>query len=166
MIREGEKVQFTEQDKQNIYIKKYTASELKIKEMQYRKRQNNRRCIFLFILVFAIGVSIFVETVKYPSDILAAFMIFLIVLYEYIDRININAVRRKYYIEILVEEKLQVETIIEQTLTPGSSVTTFYPIRGKIKETNYESIFYIEREEYEKADVGDFVRISMRGEKI
>ena len=35
MIREGEKVYFTEEDKKNIHIKKYTTEELKAKEKQF-----------------------------------------------------------------------------------------------------------------------------------
>ena len=61
MIREGEKVYFTEEDKKNIYIKKYTAEELKAKEKQYKKNQNVRRSIFLIILLGAIALSVFLN---------------------------------------------------------------------------------------------------------
>ena len=166
MIREGEKVYFTEEDKKNIYIKKYTAEELKAKEKQYKKNQNVRRSIFLIILLGAIALSVFFKSLTYPSYLVIAFMIFLIILYENIDRTDIKAVRRKYYFEVLVEEKLETETIIEQTLSPGSNITTFYPIRGRVLENDYFSMFYLEKEEYEKCRVGEKVRITVREEKL
>ena len=51
MIREGEKVYFTEEDKKNIHIKKYTTEELKAKEKQYKKNQNARRKYYFEVLV-------------------------------------------------------------------------------------------------------------------
>ena len=166
MIREGEKVYFTEEDKKNIYIKKYTAEELKAKEKQYKKNQNVRRSIFFMIFLGAIALSVFVKSLVYPSYLVIAFMIFLIILYENIDRTDIKAVRRNYYFEVLVEEKLEIETIIEQTLSPGSNITTFYPIRGRVLENDYFSMFYLEKEEYEKCRVGETVRITVREEKL
>lgn len=166
MLREGEKVYFTEEDKKNIHIKKYTANELKTKEKQYKKKQNIRRCIFLIILLGAIMLSIFVKSVAYPSYIVIAFMIFLIILYEDIDRTDIKAVRRKYYFEVLVEEKLETENIIEQTFSPGTNITTFYPIQGRVLENNYLSRFYLEKEEYENCQVGENVRITVKGDKL
>ena len=166
MIREDEKVYFTEEDKKNIYITKYIAEELKAKEKQYKKNQNVRRSIFLTILLGAIGLSVFVKSLVYPSYLVIAFMIFLIILYENIDKTDIKAVRRNYYFEVLVEEKLETETIIEQTLSPGSNITTFYPIRGRVLENDYFSMFYLEKEEYEKCRVGEKVRITVREEKL
>ena len=166
MIREDEKVYFTEEDKKNIYIMKYIAEELKAKEKQYKKNQNVRRSIFLTILLGAIGLSVFVKSLVYPSYLVIAFMIFLIILYENIDKTDIKAVRRNYYFEVLVEEKLETETIIEQTLSPGSNITTFYPIRGRVLENDYFSMFYLEKEEYEKCRVGEKVRITVREEKL
>ncbi|MGN0428402.1 MAG: hypothetical protein ACI4F0_11420 [Agathobacter sp.] len=166
MIREGEEVYFTEEDKKNLYIKKYTAKELKTKEMQYKKKQNKRRSIFLLILVTAILLAIFVKSVAYPSYIVIVFMIFLIVLYEDIDRTDIKAVRRKYYFEVLVEEKFETENIIVQTLSPGTNVSTFYPVRGRVIENDYVSIFYLEREEYEDCRIGETVKISVKGDKL
>ena len=166
MIREDEKVYFTEEDKKNIHIKKYTTEELKAKEKQYKKNQNVRRSIFLMILLGAIALSVFFKSLAYPSYLVIAFMIFLIILYENIDRTDIKAVRRNYYFEVLVEEKLETETIIEQTLSPGSNITTFYPIRGRVLENDYYSMFYLEKEEYEKCRVGEKVRITVREEKL
>ena len=166
MIREGEKVYFTEEDKKNIYIKKYTEEELKAKEKQYKKNQNARRSVFFMILLGAIALSVFVKSLAYPSYLVIALMLFLIILYENIDRTDIKAVRRNYYFEVLVEEKLEIETIIEQTLSPGSNITTFYPIRGRVLENDYFSMFYLEKEEYEKCRVGETVRITVREEKL
>lgn len=166
MIREDEKVYFTEEDKKNIHTKKYTEKELKEKEIQYRKNQNIRRSIFMMILLGAIALSIFVKSLKYPSYLVIVFMIFLIVLYEDIARTDIKAVRRKYYFEVLVEDKLETENIIEQTLSPGSNITIFYPIRGRVLEDDYFSLFYLDKEEYENCQIGEIVKISVKDEKL
>ena len=120
----------------------------------------------MMILLGAIALLVFVKSLAYPSYLVIAFMIFLIILYENIDRTDIKAVRRNYYFEVLVEEKLETETIIEQTLSPGSNITTFYPIRGRVLENDYFSMFYLEKEEYEKCRVGEKVRITVREEKL
>ena len=90
-------------------------------------------------------------------------MFFLIILYEYIDRINLKAIRRKFYIEIIITEKMKVETVLEQTVNFGSKATMFFPIRGTDVETGYESVFYVEKEQY-SAEVGDKIRISVNSE--
>jgi hypothetical protein len=92
-------------------------------------------------------------------------MIFIAVFYEYIDRINLKAIGRKFYIEILIKEKMKPETVLEQTLSPGSKATTFFPIKGIDMETGYESIFYVEKEQY-NAEIGDKIRISIKGERL
>lgn len=165
MIRIDDSVFFTDQDKRNISVKKYTTEELINNEKAFRNKRNRRRCAFLIFLLADIILSILFKQIEYPLYIILAFVIFITVLYEYIDRINLKAIRRKFYIEIVVKEKMKAETSLEQTLSPGSKATSFFPIRGIDTETGYESIFYVEQEQY-NAEVGDKIRISIKGEKI
>lgn len=165
MIRKEDSIFFTDQDKEKLSVKKYTTEELINKEKGFRKKRNKRRCAFLIFLVADIVLSILFKQIDYPLYIILAFIIFITVLYEYIDRIDLKAVRRKLYIEILVKEKMKPETVLEQTLSPGSKATIFFPIKGIDMETGYESIFYVEQEQY-NAEVGDKIRIGIQGERL
>lgn len=165
MIRKEDSIFFTDQDKEKLSVKKYTTEELINKEKGFRKKRNKRRCAFLIFLVADIVLSILFKRIDYPLYIILAFIIFITVLYEYIDRIDLKAVRRKFYIEILVKEKMKPETVLEQTLSPGSKATIFFPIKGIDMETGYESIFYVEQEQY-NAEVGDKIRIGIQGERL
>lgn len=165
MIRKENNIFFTDQDKEKLSVKKYTTEELINKEKGFRKKRNKRRCAFLIFLVADIVLSILFKQIEYPLYIILAFMIFITVLCEYIDRIDLKAVRRKFYIEILVKEKMKPETVLEQTFNWGSTATIFFPIKGINMETGYESIFYVEQEQY-NAEVGDKIRISIQGERL
>lgn len=122
MIRKEDNIFFTDQDKEKLSVKKYTTEELINNEKRFR---NKRRCAFLIFLVADIVLSILFKQIEYPLYIILAFMIFMTVLCEYIDRIDLKVVRRKFYIEILVKEKMKPETVLEQTLSPGSKATIF-----------------------------------------
>lgn len=100
-----------------------------------------------------------------PTPVVRGGITFITVLCEYIDRIDLKAIRRKFYIEILVKEKMKPETVLEQTFNWGSTATIFFPIKGIDMETGYESIFYVEQEQY-NAEVGDKIRISIQGERL
>ena len=166
MTREGGKLFFTDEEKEKLVVKKYSESELRDKEKAFRGKRKKRRILFLIILSVFIVLSLALESIKYLFYICIGFMCFLIVLYEYVDRINIKASMRKYYIEILAKEKLNVETYIEQTLTPGSDLLSFYPIVGMESTTGYVGKFYIDREQYETLAIGDNVKISVKGDKL
>lgn len=161
MIREKNVLYFTEEDKKNAIIHKYTDAELKEMETKFRKKSNVRRVILIVLLVTMFFVSNQIESLQYPIYIAISFLIFVALLYEYIDRINIKAVRRKYYIEITIDEKMKIETYLAQTLSPGVCVSNYYPVKGTITGTNYQSVFYVEQAQY-NADIGEKVRISVK----
>lgn len=165
MIRKEDSIFFTDQDKEKLSVKKYTTKELINNEKRFRNKRNKRRCAFLIFLVTDIVLSILFKQIDYPLYIILAFIIFITVLCEYIDRVNLKAVRRKFYIEILIKEKMKPETVLEQTLSPGSKATIFFPIKGIDMETGYESIFYVEQEQY-NAEVGDKIRINIQRERL
>lgn len=163
MIRNNDAIFFTEQDKNNLSVKEYTTEELIENEKSFKNKRNRRRYIFLiFLLMNIIFLALFKQTAFYLY-ITLVFLIFVIILCEYIDKINLEAIRRKFYIEIIINEKLKPETILEQTLSPGSKATKFFPIRGSDTETGYESVFYVEQDQY-NAEIGDKIRISIKSD--
>ena len=165
MFRKDDRIFFSEEDKKNVSVKKYTTKELNNNEKQFRKKRNCRRYSFLIIIFADIVLSYLIEKLEYPLYIILAFMIFISILCEYIDRYNLKAIQRKYYIEIEVLEKMEPEVIMEQTLSPGSKATRFFPVKGMDTGTKYESVFYVEQNQY-GANIGDKIRISIKGEKL
>ena len=165
MIREDDAIFFTDQDKKNLLVRRYTSEELTNKERAFRKKRTTRRCILLILVVVDIALMFLFEQLEYSLQIILAFLVFLVILNEYIDRVNLKAIRREFYVEIEVKEHLKIEVILEQTLSPGSKATTFYPVRGVDTETGYESIFYVSKEQYD-AEVGDRIRISTRFKEL
>lgn len=166
MTRVGSKISFSEEEKENLKVKEYSEIELRDKEIRFREKQKRRRHILLFILIGLIVLSVMLKELKYLLYIGIVVMCFLIILYEYIDWINIKVCQRAFYIEFFVDEKLDVETYIEQTLTPGSDILSFYPVKGRDSTTGYVSIFYINKEQYDRVKKGETARISVKGDQL
>ena len=165
MIREDDAIFFTDQDKRNLLVRRYTSEELANKERAFRKKRTIRRCILQILVVVDVALMFLFEQLEYSLQIILAFLVFLVTLHEYIDRVNLKAIRREFYVEIEVKEHLKTEVILEQTLSPGSKATTFYSVRGFDTETDYESIFYVSKEQYD-TEVGDRIRISTRFKEL
>ncbi len=166
MNRAENKVYFSEEDRDNLVVHRYSDQEFKDLESGYRRKRNKRRWVFLVILAILLILFTVFTVLKYLFYLAIAFMVFLIILYEYIDRVNMKAYCGKYYVEIIVDEILSSDTHIEQTLTPGSDVMMFYPILGRDSSTNYRSKFYIDKEQYDTTGVGKKIRISVKGDKL
>lgn len=64
--------------------------------------------------------------------------------------------------EANIEKILPTEAYIEVTLTPGSYVTVFYSVEGRDTTSGYKSIYYIDKEQYDNAKIGEKVRVSFR----
>jgi len=166
MERDRCKVFFTYEDKKNLTVKKYESSEVTDKKKIYIKKRNKRRITFVIIIFYLAAMSYLFEMIFFVSSIAMIFMIFLTFLYEGIDRVNMRYLSHLYYVEIRVEKKLPVETCIEGTLTPGSDVTSFYPIEGYDTDSGYRSTFYVERSQYEKFGIGEKIKINIKGDKL
>ena len=165
MKNEDGKIVFSEEDKKHIVVKQYLASELEEKEKQYRKKRNIRRIIFaLTIFLLSIMSYMFVQ-IQFACYIAMAFMIFLVVLYEAIDRINKKAFLRQYYFEVQIDKVLPTETSVDGTLTPGSDISVFYPVEAHDTTSGYTSRIYLDAEQYRAAKVGSVIRISTKRDK-
>lgn len=167
MQREDDHIFFTEEDKKNIAIKKHTESEMEEKLKVYKKKRNTRRIIYAVIFAILIAATrVEWDWVKYWAYIAICFMIFLMLVYEYVDRIELKALSRGlYYIEVCVEKKLPKEHSLITTLSAGSGFIYFYPVEGTDINSGYRSVFYIEEEQYKEADIGKIVRVGLRGKK-
>lgn len=136
-------IEYTDEDKQNMIIKQYTAKELKATESSFRKSRNTWRVIFFIILLVHIGLAMLVEsdTIQYFSSIAIAGWSFVIVIYEYAYWSDLKVIRVKHYIEIIIDEKLEIETDLVPSHDGYSSMLEYYPVKGTIAGTNYQSVF-------------------------
>lgn len=90
------------------------------------------------------------------------FLIFVFGVWEAGDRTELNAVKREYFIEAEIVKILPDERHIDGTMTPGSDISVYYPIEGRDTTSEYESVYYLTQEQYDNAQVGKKVRISVK----
>jgi hypothetical protein len=166
MNREKSIISYSESDKKHIVVKKYLDTELDENTRMYKIKRNKRRICFIVILILLVLASLLIKSLQFPLYIALAFMIFLILVYEFVDRINLEAISRKYYFEVQVLKKMPAETCAEGTLTPGTDISVFYPVEARDITSGYMSKFYINKEQYDGATTGSIIRISTKGERL
>ena len=166
MVRNDKEVFFTEEDKKNLVIREYTAEEIQYNKREYVHKRNKRRIFFLVILLIAITVALTVEESLYITSLVAIATLFISLLYEYIDRVNIKIVSQQYYVEICIECKLPVEIHLVQRFSNNSEVLRFYPVKGHDTISKFKGIFYISEKQYKKLQVGDLARIRVKGKYL
>lgn len=164
MVRENRRVFFTEEDRLNLKVHKYSADEMKQNLMDYRNKNNKRRglCIALFLILLIPAIFVNRVGLSYAADIglFAVFVAF--TLSEILYRLNMGNARLQYYIEIEVMDKLKVETVYENDVTTGAEVFSFYPVRGKDTASGYVCICYVDKEQYKNTAYGEKIRISVK----
>lgn len=166
MKNEDGKIVYSEEDKKHIVVKQYLASELEKKESQYGRKRNIRRIFFALTFFLLVVISGTFVQIQFACYIALAFMIFLVVLYEVIDRTNKKAILRQCYFEVEIDKVLPTETCVDGTLTPGSDISVFYPVEARDTTSGYKSRIYLDAEQYRTAKVGDVVRISTKEDKL
>ena len=156
MVREGNMVSFTEEERSSLKVKQYTEAELKENIKHFEQAENKRRYIMLLFLGAFVSLGILFRDLFYLFLLCAIFMAFLLIFYEYVAKINEKAVKRNFYVEIIVCEKLKVEVIVEPNLKLGS-VLSFYPVKGRDPSTGYVGKFYLDtKAQYDAAQKGRY----------
>lgn len=161
MIREGKKILFTEEDRKKLYLRKYTNEEIKANLKEYNHKNNKRRIPFLIILIILLLMAIYVEQISYAADIGIVLVCGAIIISETLHRLNKKRAKSEYYIEIIVDEKKEIETYYENPVTTGAEVFKYYPIEGRDSTTNYRCMCYISKEQYINANYGQRIRINI-----
>ena len=163
MVINGGAIQFTDSDRENFTVEKYTDEEIKCNSEQFLKKRKKRRCVFLIILMVLVLIRCLAWKIRCVIDIALLFYFFVTIICESGDKTNIKAARRAYYIEAEVVKILPEERHMDGTLTSGSDLSIFYPIVGRDTTIGYESIYYLTQEQYDDAVIGGKVRISLKG---
>ena len=131
MVINGGAIQFTDSDRENFTVKKYTDEEIKCNSEQFLKKRKKRRCVFLIILMVLVLIRCLAWKIRCVIDIALLFYFFVTIICESGDKTNIKAARRAYYIEAEVVKILPEERHMDGTLTSGSDLSIFYPIVGR-----------------------------------
>lgn len=166
MIREGKTVVFTEQDRQNLSVRKYTNEEIRDNLKEFNRKNNRIRVPLLLVLVVLLLAAIFAEPIAFAADIGIVLVCAAILILEMIHRLNKKTVKSRYYIEIIVDEKKEIEEYYETSVTTGPQSFKYYPVAGRDSVTNYRCICYISKEEYENIIYGQKIRINVGGERL
>ncbi len=163
MIRNKNTLAYTEEDKNNLCVRKYTSDEMAENTKTFNNKRNSVRIKFLISLVILILLRLTLpgEATAFFLNLALIFWIFVACLNERIGRIDSKANSREYYVEIRLIEKLPSET--ENSGSMGNrTVQNFYPVIGEDTTTGFKSKFYISMEDYLEAEVGTSIRINQK----
>lgn len=168
MIRHEKEVVFTEEDKRNLTVKEYTNEEIKNNLKKFNHNHNKKRILLLTILflLLCIATMATIEPISFTADIGIILVCTILILSETIHRLNRKRVKSRYYIELIVEKKRDVEEYYENSVTTGPDILKFYPIEGRDSTTNYRYICYVDKENYKKTDYGQKIKLSVQRREL
>lgn len=107
MYRKNLKMFYSEEDKKHIVVKEYSKLEKEEIQRKHKENRNRRRFVFSIILFSLVMCSFLLEErTQFMTYIAIIFMLFIIILFEFIDRVNKEAISQEYYFEIQVDRKL------------------------------------------------------------
>lgn len=166
MRRENENVYFTTEDKNNLVIKSYTDAEISENRKKFNKKRNKTRLALLILLIFFISISVASEKIRYVAEVVIVAFSLGLILIEWVNRINYQIAKSKYYFEIIVLKKNEIESYLDYSVTAGSSMICYYPIVGRDSTSGYECVCYVDKDKYENAICGQNMRINVRGPQL
>ena len=173
MIIENGDSKFTEEEKRNLVVREYTSEEIQQNKNACVKK-STKKCFPLIVLIVLCSIcSYILPAMSYAVDIVMVIIIFLFILTIIINILNYRIAKRWHYIELVVDKKLPIEAESKdayvELLSPESKdagasddscMIYHYPVEGRDSTSGYASIFYIGKEKYENAEVGEKIRIT------
>ena len=181
MTLEDGKISYTEEDLRHIEIKEYSKEELK---ENFNKVKRKRVTVIITSTIFVILTLPFMIMLNFVDDNplkqlricgFDLFFIYFIACIVYtamfvciaVNNISdINMAKCKNYFEVEVLEKLPIESYSYTSIDSGTQTYYFHPIKGKDSSNGYETILYIGEENYEKADIGDCIKLPLREDTV
>lgn len=91
---------------------------------------------------------------------------FLVLVFMLVDRKNYKIAGSRYYIEILVDKKLPVESELNIYANSPATSSHYYPVEGRDTSTGYVPLCYIGKEEYNRVSIGETIKINVKGTKL
>ena len=148
MIIENGDSKFTEEEKRNLVVREYTSEEIQQNKNACVKK-STKKCFPLIVLIVLCSIcSYILPAMSYAVDII-------------INILNYRIEKRWHYIELVVDKKLPIEAESKDAGASDDSCMIYhYPVEGRDSTSGYASIFYIGKEKYENAEVGEKIRIT------
>ena len=161
MIIENGDSKFTEEEKRNLVVREYTSEEIQQNKNACVKK-STKKCFPLIVLIVLCSIcSYILPDMSYAIDIVMVIIIFLFILTIIINILNYRIAKRWHYIELVVDKKLPIEAESKDAgASDGSCMIYHYPVEGRDSTSGYASIFYVGKEKYENAEVGEKIRIT------
>lgn len=153
-IQNGE-ILWTDDDKNNLSIKKYSDEEVK-KIISIHKKQRVKMRLFMFILLAASIINGNIFSIFYIATI---FIIIFWLAFEQIWRNENSYIKSKYYIKFEIKEKLELEKTYDIS-HDDENISTYYPIIAIDTTTYYETKIYVDEDIYNK-NIGEIVAIKV-----
>ena len=159
MIIENGDSKFTEEEKRNLVVREYTSEEIQQNKKAYVNK-STKKCFPLIVLCSI--CSYILPAMSYAVDIVMVIIIFLFILTIIINILNYRIAKRWHYIELVVDKKLPIEAESRDAGASDDSCMIYhYPVEGRDSTSGYASIFYVGKEKYENAEVGEKIWINV-----
>lgn len=161
MIIENGDSKFTEEEKRNLVVREYTSEEIQQNKNACVKK-STKKCFPLIVLIVLCSIcSYILPAMSYAIDIAMVLLIFFFILTAVINISNYRIAKRSHYIEIFVDRKIPIKAESRDAGASDDSCMIYhYPVEGRDSTSGYASIFYIGKEKYENAEVGEKIRIT------
>ncbi|WP_455534210.1 hypothetical protein [Roseburia inulinivorans] len=162
MIIENGDSKFTEEEKRNLVVREYTSEEIQQNKKAYVNK-STKKCFPLIVLIVLCSIcSYILPDMSYAIDIVMVIIIFLFILTIIINILNYRIAKRWHYIELVVDKKLPIEAESRDAGASDDSCMIYhYPVEGRDSTSGYASIFYVGKEKYENAEVGEKIWINV-----
>ena len=161
MIIENGDSKFIDEEKRNLVVREYTSEEIQQNKKAYVNKSIKKCFPFIVLIVLCSICSYILPAMSYAIDIVMVIIIFLFILTIIINILNYRIVKRWHYIELVVDKKLPIEAESRDAGASDDSCMIYhYPVEGRDSTSGYASIFYIGKEKYENAEVGEKIRIT------
>ena len=147
MIIENGDSKFTEEEKRNLVVREYTSEEIEKNKKAYVNKSIKKCFPFIVLIVLCNICSYILPDMSYAIDIVMVIIIFLFILTIIINILNYRIVKRRHYIELIVDKKLPIEAESRDAGASDDSCMIYhYPVEGRDSTSGYASIFYIGKE--------------------
>ena len=161
MIIENGDSKFTEEEKKNLTVREYTNQEIEQNKKAYIQKAKKKCIPLIVIIIICYILSCILPGMSYAIDIVMVLLIFFFILMAVINISNYRIAKRSHYIEIVVDRRNPIEAESRDAGASDDSYMIYhYPVEGRDSTSGYASIFYVGKEKYENAEVGEKIRIT------
>lgn len=163
MERKNERVFYTLEDKTNTEIHSYSDAEIQQNLKKYEKKSRPRRSLMLAGFVVSMIVAVNCNTDPYSFFSYIAVILFAAgeLLSETLYWLNRKSAAGRWYVEIVVDRKKEIETYYQNSATTGPDSIHYYPVIGRDTTTGYSSVWYLDKDTYQNVKAGDIIKKTM-----